>query len=193
MKALSIKQPWAWLIAQGYKDVENRTWKTNYRGKFLIHASKSFDRVGYEYLRECDFCETMNIPKPKDYYSGGIIGIAEIVDCVTEYDSFWFQGPYGFLVENAKPVEFHQCRGKLHFFDISEALECKLRQEDCDITIRPLSERMDEYLQNCSENFVKLITENIRVDKLPLSRATEATRRMSIGDDKGAWRVLRWD
>ena len=45
MKALSIKQPWAWLIVNGYKDIENRTWKTNYRGTFLVHASKGFDDV----------------------------------------------------------------------------------------------------------------------------------------------------
>lgn len=39
MKALSIRQPWAWLIANGYKDIENRSWRTNYRGPVLIHAS----------------------------------------------------------------------------------------------------------------------------------------------------------
>lgn len=39
MKALSIKQPWASLIAQGIKDIENRTWKTKFRGRIFIHAS----------------------------------------------------------------------------------------------------------------------------------------------------------
>ena len=39
MKALSIKQPWASLIAHGIKDIENRTWKTNFRGRIYIHAS----------------------------------------------------------------------------------------------------------------------------------------------------------
>ncbi|HHY88739.1 MAG TPA: ASCH domain-containing protein, partial [Chloroflexi bacterium] len=43
MKALSVRQPWAWLIAQGYKTVENRTWATNYRGPLLIHAGKKPD------------------------------------------------------------------------------------------------------------------------------------------------------
>lgn len=42
MKALSIKQPWASLIAQGIKDIENRTWKTSYRGRIYIHASGKF-------------------------------------------------------------------------------------------------------------------------------------------------------
>ena len=37
-RALSIRQPWAWLILNGYKDLENRTWRTDYRGPLLIHA-----------------------------------------------------------------------------------------------------------------------------------------------------------
>ena len=41
MKAISIKQPWASLIAHGIKDIENRSWRTNYRGRVLIHAGAS--------------------------------------------------------------------------------------------------------------------------------------------------------
>ena len=40
-KALTLKQPWAWLVARGYKKVENRTWTTNHRGRLAIHVSKS--------------------------------------------------------------------------------------------------------------------------------------------------------
>jgi ASCH domain len=46
MKILSIRQPWAYLIANGQKNIENRTWLTNYRGPFLIHASLALDRDG---------------------------------------------------------------------------------------------------------------------------------------------------
>ncbi len=52
MKALSIKQPWAWAILNAGKDIENRNWKTNFRGKFYIHASKKFDKSGYLWLKE---------------------------------------------------------------------------------------------------------------------------------------------
>ncbi len=31
-RALSLKQPWAWLVVKGYKDIENRSWSTNHRG-----------------------------------------------------------------------------------------------------------------------------------------------------------------
>jgi ASCH domain len=45
MRALTIKQPWAWAIAEGFKPVENRTWRTTYRGgPLLIHAGKTFDQ-----------------------------------------------------------------------------------------------------------------------------------------------------
>ena len=40
MKAVSVKQPWASLIAEGNKTIETRTWPTNYRGDLLICASK---------------------------------------------------------------------------------------------------------------------------------------------------------
>lgn len=46
MKALSFRHPWAWLIVAGYKDIENRSWPTNFRGRVYIHASRKFDEVG---------------------------------------------------------------------------------------------------------------------------------------------------
>ena len=48
MKALSIRQPWAWLIIHAGKDVENRTWCTNYRGRFLVHAAKGMTQREYQ-------------------------------------------------------------------------------------------------------------------------------------------------
>ena len=41
MKTLSIRQPWASLIVEGFKDVENRSWRTPIRGEIAIHASAS--------------------------------------------------------------------------------------------------------------------------------------------------------
>ena len=48
MKALTIKEPWASLIINGYKEYEFRSWKTNYRGKILIHAGKSLEKENIE-------------------------------------------------------------------------------------------------------------------------------------------------
>lgn len=116
MLALSIKQPWAFLIASGQKDIENRSWPTKYRGPILIHAGKvpdrNFSTIG---LPPLDF-----IGYREHQQTGGIIGIAEIVDCVTESDSPWFFGKYGFVLKNARPVQFYPCRGQLGIFQVPD-------------------------------------------------------------------------
>lgn len=71
-KALTIKQPWASLIIYGHKKYEFRSWKTNYRGKILIHAGLSMDK---EYQK--NFLNyNLNYPQ------GSIIGEAELIDCI---------------------------------------------------------------------------------------------------------------
>jgi hypothetical protein len=118
MKAISIRQPWAWLIVQGYKDVENRTWATKYRGPILIHAGKTcdpaFDELRQMLREEFD----IHVPPRKQIPRGGVVGQATIVDCVTDYDSDFFVGPYGFVLEDAQPLPFQPCRGWLGIFDL---------------------------------------------------------------------------
>jgi len=112
MKALSIQQPWAWLIVNGHKDIENRSWGTNFRGPVLIHAGKKMD-PDYEDAQDWNWTR---IERPDDFEFGGIVGEAEIVDCVTRSASPWFFGPYGFVIRNARPLPFRPCRGQLGFF-----------------------------------------------------------------------------
>lgn len=109
--ALSIMQPWAWAIVEADKDVENRTWATNYRGPICIHAGKKYDSDGADSMMFHDY-----LTIPPDLPKGGIVGVAEIVDCVTRHRSRWFIGPYGFVLRNARPVPFVPCRGRLGFF-----------------------------------------------------------------------------
>ena len=101
--ALSIRQPWAHRILQDGKDVENRQWPTRFRGPVLIHAGKGVDAEDRE-----DMTADMRL--------GGIVGVVEIADCVTELDSKWFFGRYGFVLRNARALEFLPCRGALGFF-----------------------------------------------------------------------------
>ena len=116
MKALSIRQPWAWLIANGHKDVENRDWPTRFRGKFLIHAAKGMTRDEYYFCD--DFIRGLNVtlPSMSELERGGIVGVAEIIDCVAESDSPWFMGTHGFVIRNAKILPFRPCKGALGFF-----------------------------------------------------------------------------
>lgn len=58
---------------------------------------------------------------------GGIVGEAEITGCVTESQSPWFVGEYGFVIKNAKRTPFRKCKGALGFFNPGNAKLCGLR------------------------------------------------------------------
>lgn len=78
MKVLTIKQPWATLIIDGYKKYEFRSWKTNYRGKILIHAGLSLDKDIKKRFEQYNL----------NYIGGAIIGEAELVDCIMVNEKF---------------------------------------------------------------------------------------------------------
>lgn len=118
---LSIRQPWAWAIIHAGKDVENRTWWTRHRGPIFIHAGVSFDGSKADALQTVKFWAYragVSAPASIDGIPrGGIVGMAEIVDCVTKMDSEWFCGPFGFVLRNARPLPLIPCKGQLGFFD----------------------------------------------------------------------------
>ena len=58
----------------------------------------------------------LELPDGVTYPTGGIVGLAEIFDCVSASASPWFMGEYGFLIRNARPLPFRPCRGQLGFF-----------------------------------------------------------------------------
>ena len=144
MRALSVKQPWAWLICAGYKDVENRNWHIGRHGPYqtqtacfclelpmriYIHAGKILDKDGLDWLLESESSPVTEDDLFKQlierYYYGNpddrskIIGEVDIVDCVSKHDSKWFTGPYGFVLANPKlydaPIPYS---GKLGFFEV---------------------------------------------------------------------------
>lgn len=121
MKAITIKQPWASLICQGIKDIENRTWPTKFRGRVLVHAGvKDFDfshSMTSEYQREF----IKGIEKP--YVKGSIIGSVEIIDCIKS-NADLKNSPWGdFYCYHwilANPILFTEpipTKGKLSFWD----------------------------------------------------------------------------
>lgn len=121
--ALSIRQPWAWLILNAGKDIENRTWPTTMRGRVLIHASKGMTRDEYDDGTDPLWARggpSIDLPSFGDFERGGIVGSVEIVDCVTTSVSPWFCGPYGFVLRDARPLPFRPLRGALGFFRVPE-------------------------------------------------------------------------
>lgn len=89
MKVISIREPWASLIVNGYKSYEFRNWKTKYRGEVLIHACKTFEKDNIEHFNELNL----------EYSSGEIIGRAFITDCIEVTSEFENK-----LIENNKLV-----------------------------------------------------------------------------------------
>lgn len=126
MKVITIKQPYATLIAEGLKEYEFRTWKTNYRGDILIHAGKGIDKKAMARYQDLNL----------EYPTGCIIAKATITDCVyvdtelkkllkekdervyhrvVKKDSNW--DGYGFKLENIHKIEPISINGKLSLWD----------------------------------------------------------------------------
>lgn len=125
MKVITIKQPWATLIAKGYKEYEFRTWKTKYRGDILIHAGKGIDKKAMSRFEDLKL----------EYPTGCIIAKAKITDCIYVDDEFRKQvvsknnkvykgiaqkdnwEGYGFKLENVQEIKPIPINGKLSLWD----------------------------------------------------------------------------
>ena len=103
MKVLTIKQPWASLIIEGYKEYEFRSWKTNYRGELLIHAGKSIDKEAYKRLGKY----LINMPL------GKIIGKVELLDCIKQQKIFLMKDEKKIKIFTVKAFSMNNMRGKL--------------------------------------------------------------------------------
>jgi hypothetical protein len=104
MKVLSVRQCWAWAIFHAGKDVENRTWRTHYRGPLGIHASGRGTPLGRE-LREMRatlaLIEPTRVP-PKTFLLG-ILGVVELVDVMRDSRSAWaVPGCWHWVLRNAR-------------------------------------------------------------------------------------------
>lgn len=82
MKALTIKQPWAYAILAGYKNIENRSWPTRYRGPLAIHAAAADAAEGHRDERVIRMLSVLHEPdEDVPYDRGAVIAVADLVDC----------------------------------------------------------------------------------------------------------------
>lgn len=136
LQALSIRQPWAWLIIRPdlkttperaaaateglIKNIENRTWWATYTGPLIIHASKGCTHQ--EYLDCQRFLDARELhillPKLEDFQFGGVIGRVTMIGATHCSLSKWFTGPNGFVFKDAEILKFKPCRGKQGFFTV---------------------------------------------------------------------------
>ena len=103
LRALSVRPPWAWAIAHANKKIENRSWRTSYRGPLVIHASQNF--VGSE-AAELEQILGYELD-PAIFKRGAFIAVADLVDVVRAEaiePSPWLCGPYAWLLENVQPL-----------------------------------------------------------------------------------------
>lgn len=127
--AISVRQPWARAIIHAGKDIENRDWSTRFRGPVCIHAAKGMTKDEYCHANRAIQAAVGKVdqawldlwlgvtPAPYRLERGGIIGVADLVDCVVSSASPWFFGRYGFVLANVRPVPFFAVKGALGFFD----------------------------------------------------------------------------
>lgn len=81
MRALSLTRPWTTLVLRHGKNIENRTWTTSYRGRFVVHGAKSYDR------RAESWAIYALGRSPLSGYEGdeptGLLGMIELLDVCT--------------------------------------------------------------------------------------------------------------
>lgn len=132
MKAITIRQPWAWAIFNCGKDIENRDWFRSIKGRVAVHAAKGMTKKEYAdgvlfMLRL--FGYSMTYPTDEQLDRGAIIGTVEIVGCVKQSKSPWFVGDYGFVLRDPivlpSPIP---CSGALGFWDVPAEIERQLKQ-----------------------------------------------------------------
>jgi ASCH domain len=114
LPALSVRQPWPWLIVNGLKDIENRSRRTNHRGPLLIHAGLS----PRGYTEDIQLIERKNgFSVPSELETGGIVGVVDVIDCVESHKSKWFEkGGFGWVLSNPRRLTFRPCKGAVGLF-----------------------------------------------------------------------------
>jgi len=121
MKALSIRQPWAWLLTSEQKTIETRTWLLNYKGPIAIHAPKQFASNAIHL--------PVQLLKGQQWQRrGGIVGMCIVKDCRRFHEGDEQQalvpfesGLFSILIE--KPITLPilvPCQGQLGLFDLHD-------------------------------------------------------------------------
>jgi hypothetical protein len=133
VKALSVRQPWAFAIVMGFKPVENRDFTRQHRGPTLIHTGKNAEHGNLTPVlmqiadQSCMRLRDVRALYDKHFALGAIVGKVNIADCVKSHPSKWFFGPFGFVMTDAQWCEPFPWRGQFDFFEVPETVVSRLR------------------------------------------------------------------
>ena len=130
MRALSIRQPWAWAVAAGMKRIENRRWRVSYRGPLAIHAARVVETEAYAR------CEALaGRPVPANLALGAVIAVVHLADIVMASElrgDPWAEGPWCWLFDDVMPICPVACPGAQQLFtlpdDVDAAVEHAIRK-----------------------------------------------------------------
>lgn len=154
-RAISIRQPWAWLILRD-KRIENRRWATKYRGPLLIHAAKGMARDEYDdaVAYAHDVAPDIVVPPFESLPRGGVVGRARLIDVIAPHTSkppanvlrpgtpylhfpldharcehrYHMPSQFGFVLADVEELPFFPMRGALQIFRVTPAELARLAQ-----------------------------------------------------------------
>jgi hypothetical protein len=119
--ALSVRQPWAWAIVQGGKEIENRSLGAIRAGRMVpgticLHAASGMRRDEYRYGQWRLARHGVICPRPDDLVRGAIIGTVEVTGIVTQSARAWFGGEAGLTLAKPQAIDPIPARGALGYF-----------------------------------------------------------------------------
>lgn len=147
MKAISIKQPWAWMIADGTKTIETRTWSTGYRGEILIVSSKG------KMLGVTQRVFDVRYPEAPVVLYGQALAICRLVDCrpMTGDDEIAaccpiYPDAVSWMLEDIRKIEPFDVKGSLNIYEVEMPVDfdyelqerIAIMQVDNDIELHPV-------------------------------------------------------
>ena len=119
--ALSVRQPWAWAIVAGHKEIENRSAASIAAGgmdcrRVAIHAAAGLKEEEFKWGHWRLHRHGVRCPHPTELARGAIIGAVDVVEIVSQSDSAWFGGAMGLVLANAEICAPLPCPGALGYF-----------------------------------------------------------------------------
>jgi len=124
VRALTIRQPWAWAILHAGKDIENRSWRNKHTvGTIAVHVSGNADPVD-------ELPRGVRRPNEAELIRGAIIGVVDVVEVIERSRSKWFHGPLGWVLEDPRSISTPiPCTGRLGLWEIPAKIERTLLEQ----------------------------------------------------------------
>lgn len=140
VRALSFRQPWAWIVVYLNKDLENRSKHMHTREPFFIHASKEmtksyyYDAIDFSKKQGANTDLIPSYEKMKETLCGGIVGSTRIIDVIPKTPQptrkWHMVNQWGHILADTKPIEFYPCGGNQGFWEAEHICDALTQREE---------------------------------------------------------------